>query len=81
MNALKDLQKTLTEESSRAQSFTAHLQFMNEMGPTNHARSIKAAFSHASEVCGDSTAMLEEMIGRLEDFEDELEGDMREDER
>lgn len=37
INALKDIQQSLTEESGRAQSFTAHLQFMNEIGPRNYS--------------------------------------------
>lgn len=76
MNALKEFQRTLSDQSSRAQSFTAHLQFMNEMGPKNHDLRIKQAFSHASALSRESTGMLEEVLGRLEDFGDELESDM-----
>ena len=48
---------------------------MNEIGPKNHALRIKQAFSHAATLSRESTDMLEEVIGRLEDFGDELESD------
>ena len=76
MNLLKDFQQTLAEQSGRTQSFTAHLQFMNAMGPQDHALRIKQAFRHAASLSRESTEMLEEVIGSLEDFGDELESDM-----
>ena len=76
MSALKDLQKSITEENSRTQSFTAHLQFMNEIGHKNYHLRIKKAFRFAAQLSDDSTEMLEEVIDKLEEFENELENDM-----
>lgn len=80
MSALKDIQKSISEESSRAQSFTAHLQFMNEIGPKNYQLRIKKAFRYAAQLSDNSTETLEEVIDELEEFENELENDMVEDE-
>lgn len=76
MDALKEHQQILIDQQGRAQSFTAHLQFMNDIGPNNNKLKIKKAFAHASSLSRESTSMLEEVIGRLEDFGDELENDM-----